>query len=174
MLDVETLGSNGSFAITQVSLVPFDLHTGDVYKLDACYNYGISLSSNMEHGMRVDSSTLKWWIDTDSQELKRQLGYTGTIEECATSMAGFIDSIKPNRFWATATLDYQAISLICSAAGIENPIPFNKRLCARTVRNLWMEKTGDFYKNRNTHNAYEDCLLQIRDLRKHIKELGIY
>lgn len=174
MLDVETLGTNGSFAVTQVAFVPFDLETGEIFDVDNSYKYGISLSSNIKHGMNVNSDTLKWWIDVDAEMLKRQLSHNGTIEECASSMTDFINKVKPDKFWATATLDYQAISLICDAAGMDNPVPFNKRLCARTVRNLWREKTGGVYVNANTHDAYDDCILQIWDLDKHIKELNIY
>ena len=172
MIDVETLGNTGYFITTQISVVPFNVNTGEYVGLDEAFNYGISVSNSMASGFKMEPNTLKWWLDTNPIELKRQLSFTGTVDGCVKELTDYIDRFDIDRFWATATLDYQAINMLCGAVNARNPIPFNKRLCARTVRKIW-ERFGGKYERRNTHDAYEDCVFQIEDLTKAIRDIGI-
>lgn len=174
MIDVETLGNEGKFVVTQVSLVPFfinpniDAGSG----LTSCFDMGISVKDSLKKGFELDVDTIKWWINTNTELLGEQLNYSRTVEEVCEKIVKYISTFDRDvRFWATATLDYQAISNIFNSVNIKNPIKYNKRFCARTVRLLAGEDKD--YKNNNSHNATEDCVNQIIQLRTHLDILKI-
>ena len=176
MLDVETLGNKSNYVVTQISLVPFNLSKGDVAGRSDSFSEFISIEDSLQKGLGIESDTLAWWLKQDVDVFKQQLSGSMTIKEVMDKMVDFIANTtsKDTRFWATAVLDYQSINSLSKIAGIPSPIFYRNRLCSRTIRFLWEQSTGKEFIFRNNHDAYQDCLFQIEDIVKQIKELGIW
>lgn len=171
MIDVETLGLNGLFVVTQISIVPFDIGSGVYCNRQDSFSVNVSLDDCLKHGLSLGAETLKWWLSTNPDMLSRTLGDGLSIKDSMIAMMDYTSKLDVDRFWATATLDYQAISNLSSVVNMINPIPYNKRLCARTVRELYLKKTGTVYKNENNHDSYSDCVNQINSLCNQLKNL---
>lgn len=173
MLDVETLGNKSNYVVTQVSLVPFNMDTGEVASRIDSFSEYISVEDSLANGLSIESDTLSWWLKQDPDIFKEQLSGRHSIREVMKMLSIYINKYtnSDTRFWATATLDYQSINSLSKIANIPPVVFYRNRLCARTVRMLWESKTGKTFTPRNNHDAYQDCLYQIEDIIKQIKEL---
>lgn len=171
MIDVETLGVEGLFVVTQISIVPFDVNSGVVCSRENSFSVNISLKDCLNNGLNLNTETLMWWLKTNPDMLSCTISDGYLIKDAMVAITNYISKLEVERFWATATLDYQAISNLSGATGLKNPIPYNKRLCARTVRELFLKKTGTTYKNDNSHDSYSDCVNQINLLCNQLKSL---
>lgn len=169
MLDVETLGNEGKFIVLSIALVPFNPNTGKVGK---AYSINIDLADSINLGFKANRKTIKWWSEQESSTFIDMFKNTLSIERAINSLITYININNFDRFWATAVLDYQAISNLCEAVNLKNPIVYNKRLCARTVRTLHDTKFPNIYVG-NTHNAEDDCKRQIEVLLQQLKALNI-
>lgn len=69
MLDLETLGNQSYSCILSIAAVEFDIETGE--ELSFFYKK-ISLESNLQLGLKINSSTLEWWM-LQKPEVLREL-----------------------------------------------------------------------------------------------------
>lgn len=171
MIDVETLGVEGLFVVTQISIVPFDVNSGVVCSREDSFSVNLSLKDCLNNGLSLNTETLMWWLKTNPDMLSCTISDGHLIKDAMVAITNYISKLEVDRFWATATLDYQAISNLSSLVEVVNPIPYNKRFCARTVRELFLSKTGTTYKNDNNHDSYSDCVSQIHLLCNQLKGL---
>lgn len=176
MLDVESLGNEGKFVVTEISFVPFCLDDKFVESdaLKSSFNTKISVNDSLRNGFKINGSTVEWWVSTDKELFKKQFDGTLSLLEVCDNISEYIDSFKnAKRVWATAVLDYFAISNIFNECGKQNPITYNKRMCARTVNSisemLLLEKSA--IKNNNDHNSINDCVNQIIQLSDNFNKL---
>lgn len=175
MIDIESLGNEGNFVVTQIALVPFTMTDDNDLEILKQHSFveGISVASSIDKGFKVDSNTIEWWIKTDVKMLSTQFLHKKSVKEVCYNIEQYLSRL-PNvkRFWATATLDYQALSNIFKSVEMENPFRYNKRFCARTIR-LLAESKGNKYTNENSHDAFEDCVIQIDKLKEQLNTVNI-
>ena len=170
MLDVETLGRDGKFVVTEVSFVPFSLGlpfevTPEVEALTL--KCSISVKDSLKKGFKINSETVEWWIGTDKEKFKQQLDSEISINFFCSVCEDYIKKFTNlKRVWATAALDYQAISNLFDSCGRDNPIRYNKRMCARTLNMLADNFLGTekAEKRVNDHDSVQDCINQIFEL----------
>ena len=177
MIDVESLGNEGNFLVTELALVPFNLDNGKIGTKDESLHLKLNIKNSLKHGFKLNLPTIEWWLTENPNLLCEQINTNKSLNlyDFCDTIKKYIDNfIDIKRFWATATLDYQAISNLFDKVDCETPFKYNKRLCARTIRNACMIKFPDYtYNNVNTHNPYEDCSEQITKLLNEIKLLNI-
>lgn len=165
MLDVESLGNEGNFVVLQVSLVLFDKNEiGDTFSVN------IDLNDSINKGFKTDKATVKWWTEQNPQVFASMFKNAISIEKAVGQMRNFIQQYDIKRFWASATLDYQAISNLSNSVNTKNPIAYDKRFCTRTIRMLHDSLYIPF-ELENSHDSIEDCINQIRVLRRHFENL---
>lgn len=170
MIDIETLGVSGKFAVSQVGACIFDVQTGEIKNKFIC-NLSIDEQLN-KLGFICSSNVLLWHMENDIDNFKSCLKDNNKVSVFCNDFFKFIKSTNFERCWATATIDYQGIDTLFSHSVLANPIPYDKRLCARTVRKLYATKHPEFkYVSTNNHNALDDCIAQVKDLVNWVGDL---
>ena len=160
MVDLETLGVKPGSAIMSIGAVRFDQ---DGPK-DEFY-VRVSLESSVDAGLKMDGSTVLWWM-TQSEESRAELLQPGiTLFEALTQFhlwaikGGEIDEI-----WGDGPT-FDNVILRCAYDAVEMEAPWNHWAdrCYRTMKNLYpdlaqIERTGTF------HNALDDARTQVERL----------
>ena len=169
MLDLETLGSRPTAAITQLGACYFDINTGEV---GATYKQNIDIGSSLLAGLTVDEDTIRWW--------QERIGSCGTwledtepIQHRLTEFAAWIVANgKVKSVWSHATFDIPILQNAYQVVGIKMPFHYRTARDIRTLVDLSGLKipTGEMSANK-THDALEDCLYQVEYCTKCYKEL---
>ena len=74
MFDVETLGRDGRFVVTEVSIVPFNIENKDIdfsSLEDYIFTCKINIKDSLSKGFNINPETVKWWIQTDLDLFKQ-------------------------------------------------------------------------------------------------------
>lgn len=167
MLDIETLGNTVNSAIVQISMVKFD----------ECGNIGESININVDTneqlglGAETTQSTLDWWNKTNPlllQELK------------TTNLCTVLDAIKiinkfisfNDKIWCHATFDLPILGNMYRLAKKTPPWRYKFNRDIRTLIDLSDLDLAQYnWDKEKTHNAYDDCLFQIKYVCDAIKKL---
>jgi hypothetical protein len=169
IFDVETFGNEGRFAVISVSFTPFNISSKQIGNPKL---FRISLDESIKKGFTINNSTVSWWLNQNIEVLKNLLNCNDPIESSCYQIQEYLEEFEIDRFWASATLDYQAISNLFAECKIPNPIVYNKRLCLRTIREL--SKTKQEYKHPTfTHNPTDDCRVELKELFDQLEILDI-
>lgn len=172
MVDIETLGTKQDATIFQVAAVAFDILTGETIET---FNQiaDIGKASNL----RVDGSTIKWWLNTD-EELLTKLLNNGTVstdellENFNKWLVKFKDGANHVYLWGNGILfDNNMIQYQFEQLGLEYPIYYKNDRDVRTIVDLASTKLGisevelkDRYNDESLtkHDAFDDVMCQIR------------
>lgn len=175
MVDIETLGTSKGSAIFQIAAVAFDITTGQIK--DKTNVFG---DIAMYRDLQVDGATLKWWLETDAELLRKLLSDERAKPEVEMIIAflrwihGLSEdgSMKDVYLWGNGILfDNAKISDLCDKVGLNYPINYKNDRDVRTLLELASLKSGisenqlrdEAQSEDDTlHDAYDDCLRQIR------------
>ena len=135
MVDIETLGKEGNSPVIQVAAAAFDIHTGEILKeFNRCCD--ISYNKNLI----VDGSTLKWWLETDSELLKTILArgsVDGTEQYVIEMFHRWITNLQEDYevyLWGNGILfDNRIIKEKFEAFGLQYPIFYRNDRDLRTI-----------------------------------------
>lgn len=171
MLDIETLGTDSHATIFQISAVSFDIETGVHY---STFNGIADIAKNKT--LRVDGSTLKWWLNTD-KELLTDLLNKGeeSSDELLSKFYSWLYSqssdLKDIYLWGNGILfDNKMIQEQLISIGLKYPIFYRNDRDVRTIVDLAGKKLGISEKelkekfNDDTlvkHDAFDDVKYQI-------------
>lgn len=184
MLDLEALSTKRNGAIIQVAAVPFDITGNQEGKDYVEFDYLITPKSCVEAGLEVDSDTLKWWFAQDENIQDQVIG--GAIRNGMslhyvlielTSFLKLLETKAEKVFvWGyPATSDLTWIQSCFEAAKLPNPIAYNRTRCLGTMADIYWEKTGkklsEVVTRKITHNALDDCRMQIEMVRTFYSQL---
>lgn len=171
MVDIETLGTGSHATIFQISAISFNIETGQHY---STFNGIADVSKNKT--LKVDGSTLKWWLNTN-KELLTDLLNKGeeSSEELLTKFHTWVGSLTPDTkdiyLWGNGILfDNKMIQEQFINLGLNYPIFFRNDRDVRTLVDLAGKKLGITEKelkekfNDETlvkHDAFDDVKYQI-------------
>lgn len=172
MVDIETLGTKDGSSIFQIAAVRFDLTTGEVFD-----SFNLTGDIAEYKKLRIDGSTLKWWLDTDSELLKRLLNQgVGSEYVLIKSFVEWLDLIEKPKLWGNGILfDNKKIEMKCSEYDLRYPVFYNNDRDVRTILELASLKSNvttqdirEMVKAENEvkHDALDDCFFQIRLVTK--------
>jgi len=180
MIDVETLGLTEKPVVLSISFVAFDINSGEHFP-DKSYTLYPNIPEQVKLGFGIDSSTIEWWMGSVKNAKafthvlnKNSIGYTNIDDFYGVVLDLVLNNgCGINRFWATSPLDYLCLSNLLEASkkGGSHAIPYNRRMCARTIAEMSMIKTGSHEKTYPSHDSYNDCLIQIKDLCNNINNI---
>lgn len=175
MLDLETLGLGNTPVISQVSAVAFDIESGEVFDE---YNEKVSPQSCVKLGLKVDGSTVEWWLQQDQAVLEKVIvkSITGgkDIKEVLITFSNFLKELKTKhkakevRIWGNGTLaDNKWLESVYDLAKESKPFKYWEHSDVRTLVDLGWRLTGKDYKKDTAfvgekHNAIDDCKHQIK------------
>lgn len=164
MIDIETLGTDANAAILAIGAIRFDPDTGETG--DSFFGK-ITLSSNIDVGRTVDSSTLEWWLkQSDDARRETFFGDEALIAILTRFSAWLTACERPAVYvWGNGS-DFDIALLSNAFQGVRMPIPW-QFWNARDVRTMVHLTRGAIKKTDvefegTKHNAFCDALHQAR------------
>lgn len=171
MVDIETLGTESDSTIFQIAAIAFDIDTGEHI---STFNQIADIAKNSF--MRVDGSTIKWWLNTNKELLHDLLnkGYGSSdslLESFHNWLSSVADDMKNVYLWGNGILfDNKMIQHQFEDLGLKYPIYYKNDRDVRTIVELASKKLGIDEQelkarfNDETlveHNALDDVKYQI-------------
>jgi hypothetical protein len=171
MVDIETLGTGSDATIFQISAIAFDIKTGEYI---STFNRIADIEKNLY--LKVDGSTLKWWLNTNKELLSELLNKgKGSSEELLNDFYEWLISKSEDNkniyLWGNGILfDNKMIQHQLEDEGLDYPIYYRNDRDVRTLVDLAGEKLGISEKELKSmyddealikHDAFDDVKYQI-------------
>jgi hypothetical protein len=163
MIDLETFGTRSQSVIVSIGAVQFDPHSRE---LDATFHEAIDLKSAVGHGLKMDTSTVLWWLQ---QSQNAQMSLVNKIQG-APSMAtilgafrNFLQRVSPDvKVWGNgADFDLALLQDAYEALGQEKPWKYNASRCYRTLL-AEFGRPEDKVPPELAHDALSDAIAQAK------------
>ena len=173
MLDLETLGVTSSATVFQIGACAFSIETGEIHDT---FEYIVDISSLPAGVLGVDGSTLKWWLETDAELLKKLLlSGIGSEHYMYASLATWLGKQggpKDITIWGNGiSFDVVKIKNKFDEHKIVVPIHYRNERDVRTILALAADKLGvdesiiyeiAKQEDEQLHHALDDVKRQIR------------
>jgi len=176
MLDLETLGTGPSGAIVAIGAVAFNARTDDTPR--AHFYTQIDVQSSIDAGLRVDGSTIKWWMEQSDAARQQTFGGDQQVPlHLALETFNLFLKAQPGDIsvWGNgATFDNVILRSAYRALKIIPAWHYRDDKCYRTVANLLPKNRRPEYVRRGVHhNAADDALTQAFYLQAVFRELRL-
>lgn len=158
MIDIETMGKGSFSAIVSIAAVRFDFRTG---KSSESIEMSVSLQSCLDAGLKVDASTVVWWMEQNDEARRALLSNSQiSISTALDALNAFITD--KDKVWGnSARFD---LGLLENAYNmLKKPIPwkyYNER-DVRTLVAFAPNVKKEYPRAGIAHNALDDCKHQI-------------
>ncbi len=160
MIDLETMGNRSGAVICAVGMVEFDIVTGETRRE---FYQKVSIQSCLDAGLKVDGSTIEWWLSQGEVARHELFGETHELSSVLNSLALFLTHFPDAEIWGNSARFDMGI-LEAAYHAIKLPIPWvhwNER-DLRTLVSFNPEIKKSTIKTGIAHNAIDDCHHQIR------------
>jgi hypothetical protein len=174
MLDLETLGKGSNAVIIAIGAVQFD-QTG----LGQTFYTAVDPQSCVDIGMKVDVSTVMWWMGQNQTAREAFMGAGTPIVTALRSFSDYVKDCAGDRaeVWGNdSTFDNTILGNAYIAAGVVQPWPYWGNRCYRTIKNLYPHVPFDFGRVGTAHNALDDAVTQATHasgILAHIEEARV-
>ncbi len=173
MADIETMSNKPNAAIIAIGAVTFDIKS---LSIGQTFYTTVDLESCAEHGLHLDASTIKCWMEQSDQARRDVL--TGAQLPLPVALLDFRDWLdqhtveRKNRcIWGNgASFDPVILESAYRACKIETPWEFWGSRCFRTLKNLYANVEAPPRQGTH-HNALDDAMYQVEWLFKIRKTL---
>lgn len=168
MLDLETLGTGNEAVILSIGAVKFD----QVDILDR-FHVAIDPITCQHFGLKVDASTVMWWLDGDRADARTALLEQETVD-LPSALRGFADwaGVEDTPIWGNgSTFDNIILRSAYRLCGMDYPAPFWADKCYRTIKGLAPAIT--ITREGTHHDALSDAENQARHMQEILTHLGI-
>lgn len=172
MIDLETFGTGNDAVILSIGAVKFDPETSGMPLTDGFY-VAIDPRSCVAAGLKMDASTVMWWMDEDRDEARRALMSTERLD-LVTALEGFTMWFGHESLpvWGNgATFDNVILRSAFRATGQDCPWHFWHDRCYRTVKNL--APGVELQREGTHHHALADARSQAAHLLEIMTYLGV-
>lgn len=170
MVDIETLGKSPGSVILSIGAVAFDIGTGDIN--DKFYGV-IDLESSLHNGLKVDASTILWWMSDDQQEPRNELlkahedREASDVCETLDKFSDFIESNREDgkdmRVWANPpSFDLMILDTVFDVLYMDIPWKYYEMMDFRTLKKIYSGDRPEFEVSGIKHNALYDATLQAK------------
>lgn len=178
MIDIETFGHHADAVITQIGYAAFTARTPfEVLEVGTLY---VDVQSCLDAGLRVDGSTLLWWMHPDRDAGRLALVQPPTepipLERSLVLLSEQIRRLEPDRIWAMPPqFDLSILKTAYLAVG-ENQPPWHYRSerCLRTLYDLVGFDRKKAPRARVAHQAGEDARAQAIGCQMALGQLCTY
>lgn len=138
-VDIETLSTKANPAIIQIGAVEFnlgDLADPEIPPLGREFLTNIHWKTAVDAGCKVDSATMKWWLDQSNEALD-SVTDTSIMRPFLLGMAAFSAFFKETKaryIWGKpSTFDCSHLSEAYELAQMERPWHHKGEMCLRSV-----------------------------------------
>jgi hypothetical protein len=160
MLDLETFGNGNDAAIVSIGAVKFN----ETEILDE-FHVGINPESCTAAGLKIDASTVMWWLDPDRAPAREALLKLERID-LYYALDGFAQWVgEITAMWGNgSTFDNVILRNAYRVCGLEYPVKFWQDQCYRTMkyRLPWIELVREGVH----HAAVDDARSQAKHLQR--------
>lgn len=165
MLDLETMGTQPTAAITAIGAVAFDPVTKTVGEE---FYRAVKLADSVKNGGTIDPDTVTWWM-WQSDEAKYHLNDPQAVGLAAalSDFKGYVYKLGMDAIiWGNgAAFDNVVLSSAYRALGWERPWIYRNDRCFRTIKSFF---PGFLYAPMESpgveHNALDDAHEQVHQL----------
>jgi exodeoxyribonuclease VIII len=178
MLDLETLGTGPNGAIVAIGAVAFNARADDTPRAYRPFYRKVDVQSSIDAGLRVDGSTIKWWMEQSDAARQQTFGgeYQSPLHIVLESFNLFVKA-QPGDIsvWGNgATFDNVILREAYRALKIAPAWHYRDDKCYRTVANLLPKNRRPEYVRQGVHhNAADDALTQALYLQAVFRELRL-
>jgi hypothetical protein len=161
MLDLETMGNRSNTAIVSIGAVEFNIVTGETgrefYKV-------VDLQSCLDEGLKVQASTIYWWMQQD-QKARERICEKGehiamVLEDFNVWMQDCVDKV---RIWGNgARFDIGILEDAYVACCMDTPWNFRKEMDVRTLVSFAPHVKENMPFEGVYHDPVDDCKHQIK------------
>jgi hypothetical protein len=161
MLDLETLGTTPGSVIVSIGAVHF--HRNGV----CCRFYEqINAKSCTDVGLKIDASTVMWWMEQSDEARKALMGRTIHIAAALQLFTNWLDGLESSpdlEIWGNgANFDNVLLAAAYDACGLPRPWKHYQDRCDRTLKCLHPEIKIE--RSGTHHNALDDARCQAEHL----------
>ena len=158
MLDLETMGTAGDSAIIAIGAVAFDKNG-----VSSKFYTNVNLQSCIDLGMKVDGSTVIWWMGQSDQARSIFSDDSPRLNSALIEFGNWFNNVSGNEVWGNgAAFDNVILSTAYKKAGLVQPWNFWNDKCYRTVKGMHpsikLNRVGTY------HNAVDDAESQALHL----------
>ena len=157
MLDLETLGHKPGSVIVAIGAVKFG--NGEI--LDSFYER-VDAESCVNLGLRIDASTVLWWMKQNEAARKEITRPGGKLPEVLMRFASWVDDMDAEVWGNGAGFDNVLLSDAYDRAHMQRPWKYTNDRCYRTVKNL--RRDVPIASLGTHHNALDDAKSQAMHL----------
>lgn len=174
MVDIETLSTKPNAAVLSIALVEFDPTNGEV--LD---KMKVALSTYEQDNRHVDPNTVRWWVNqakTNIQAVEASFtDDTVNLGDAIRMVKNFVtDKVflssghrKNVNVWSCdPDFDLVILDNLFEELGFASPFYFFEHRSVRTMRMLGKMIFEDEFKHEATHDPYDDCVRQIKEVSR--------
>jgi hypothetical protein len=159
MVDLETMDSKPTSAITAIGAVIFNPTTGEYG--DKFYTR-VDLQSSMDAGLSVSGSTFNWWL-TQSEDARKEIVKQGVpLKNALYDFAQFFPHGNMKVWGNGASFDNAILQNAFANQKMLLPWKFWNDRCYRTIKS--MNTDIPFVIDGTAHNALDDAVSQARHL----------
>lgn len=180
MIDLETMGQGKQAAFVQVAAVKFnpfgaplpEMAAGQVPLVPSTTFYrNVSLDSAVRLGLKMDVSTVEWWLKRDASSLFDP--EPQPIQKVMADLKKFVNW-KEDFVWSKGPgFDCAILSEAYRMAGDKWGLcNFAHERCVRTVID-WSKIPADMEQSGVTHNALDDAWHQARLVQEAARRFGL-
>jgi hypothetical protein len=162
MLDLETLSNYSNAVIVTVAAVKFSFDSDETETF--CRN--VNPRESKELGLHISQDTLQWWREQDPAATKAWMHSQNSLGETLDAFDEFIGDPNLTHWAYGACFDFPIMDSSYRALNRAAPWKFYKLLCARTIISLSKVDPRKEPRVGVYHNAVDDCLTQIANLKK--------
>lgn len=169
MLDIETFGNGNDAVIVSIGAVKFNQDG----LLNDDFHVGIDPASCQALGLKMDASTIAWWMHEDRADARAALNSLEMID-LPSALVGFSQWCSTDlvAMWGNgATFDNVIMRSAFRVCGMEYPVRFWQDKCYRTLKGLAPGVT--LVREGTHHDALDDARSQARHLLAIIEHLQV-
>lgn len=161
MLDLETMGKKSNSALVSIGAVEFNIETGET--LREFYEV-VDLQSCLDAGLKVEASTIYWWL-MQSEAARKRICEEG--EHIHNVLIGFnlwmLNCVKDVKIWGNgARFDIGILEDAYVACGFKTPWNFRSEMDVRTLVNFAPNVKTNTPFTGVEHDPIDDCKHQIK------------
>lgn len=165
MLDLETMGTSPGSAVVQIGAVEFS-----IYKVGDPLLITISLESCVAAGMRIDPSTVMWWMKQGDAARESLANDAVSIRDGLQSFADWIGKGKVCIWGDGAAFDNALLASAYRACRMMLPWHYSGDRCFRTMKETFpVERVVSEIE----HNAAADAVAQAKQMQAILTKYAI-
>jgi hypothetical protein len=162
MIDIETMGNKSQSVICSLAAVEFDINTAQIGRV---FYEKVSIQSCLDIGLKVNGSTIEWWLGQSEVARKEILSGGKNITEVLFRFREFLEALGTENLQIWGNSPRFDLGILEDAyVATKHSIPWNFRLerDLRTLVAFAPELKRNAQSLGNAHLPVDDCLFQIQ------------